>query len=91
MAAPKNKKSKSFSISKSELTRLDYPILREPPKMFDYKDIASLVPFLSETKKILSPKSRFMDSKKQRQLSLAVKRARFIALLPYTDSHSLQQ
>ena len=89
MPLSKHKKGKHSSGSRSEIMGLDYPILKGPPTLFDYKDAATLKPFLSETFKVLSPHSRFMSAKRQRQLSREIKRARFLALLPFTDQHSL--
>ena len=56
-------------------------------KEIDYKDLNTLKPYITETGKIIP--SRFSGTKVryQRQLSKAIKRARFIALLPYCDSH----
>ncbi|MDW8479789.1 MAG: 30S ribosomal protein S18 [Xanthomonadales bacterium] len=53
----------------------------------DYKDLATLRQFLSETYKIMPSRLTGIRSKQQRQLALAVKRARFLALLPYCDNH----
>jgi len=53
----------------------------------DYKDIKLLKDFITETGKIMPARVTGTSSKYQRQLTKAVKRARHIALLPYTDSH----
>lgn len=53
----------------------------------DYKDIATLKQYVSETGKIVPSRITGTKARYQRQLSTAVKRARFLALLPYTDSH----
>lgn len=50
----------------------------------DYKDIARLRRFTSERGKILPRRMSGTCAKHQRQLSTAIKRARTIALLPYT-------
>jgi len=52
----------------------------------DYKDLATLKGYVTETGKIVPSRITGTRSNYQRQLSLAVKRARFLALLPYTDS-----
>lgn len=52
----------------------------------DYKDIATLKNYITESGKIV-PSRITGTSAYQRQLSSAIKRARFLALLPYTDSH----
>ncbi len=53
----------------------------------DYKDLETLKAYVSETGKIVPSRITGTKAKYQRQLSSAVKRARYIALLPYTDSH----
>ena len=53
----------------------------------DYKDIAILKDFITETGKIVPSRVTGTKSKYQRQLSTAIKRARYIALLPYSDRH----
>ena len=53
----------------------------------DYKDIKLLKDFITETGKIIPARLTGTSAKYQRQLSAAVKRARHLALLPYTDSH----
>ena len=53
----------------------------------DYKDLETLKQYVSETGKIVPSRITGTKAKYQRQLSTAVKRARLLALLPYTDSH----
>jgi small subunit ribosomal protein S18 len=53
----------------------------------DYKDINLLKAFVSESGKIVPSRITGTKAKYQRQLTTAVKRARYLALLPYTDSH----
>ena len=53
----------------------------------DYKDTATLKNYVTETGKIVPSRITGTCAKYQRQLASAVKRARYIALLPYTDSH----
>lgn len=53
----------------------------------DYKDTATLKNYITETGKIVPSRITGTSAKYQRQLASAVKRARFLALLPYTDSH----
>ena len=54
----------------------------------DYKDLDLLKQYVSETGKIVPSRITGTSAKYQRQLALAVKRARFLALLPYTDQHT---
>lgn len=53
----------------------------------DYKDLNLLKQYVSETGKIVPSRITGTSAKYQRQLASAIKRARFLALLPYTDSH----
>ena len=53
----------------------------------DYKDLATLKNYITETGKIVPSRITGTKSFNQRQLATAVKRARFLALLPYTDQH----
>ena len=53
----------------------------------DYKDIATLKNYITESGKIVPSRITGTSAKYQLQLSSAIKRARFLALLPYTDSH----
>jgi len=53
----------------------------------DYKDIDLLKGFLTETGKIIPSRNTGTRARYQRQLSSAVKRARYLALLPYCDLH----
>lgn len=53
----------------------------------DYKDLNTLKNYVSETGKIVPSRITGTKAKYQRQLATAIKRARFIALLPYTDQH----
>ena len=53
----------------------------------DYKDVALLKDFVSDTGKIVPSRVTGTKAIYQRQLSTAVKRARYLALLPYTDRH----
>lgn len=53
----------------------------------DYKDVDILKDFISENAKLMPARITGTKARYQRQLSVAVKRARFLALLPYTDLH----
>jgi len=53
----------------------------------DYKDIETLKDFIAENGKIIPARLTGTRSIFQRQLATAIKRARFLALLPYTDQH----
>lgn len=53
----------------------------------DYKDINLLKNYISETGKIVPSRITGTQTRFQRQLAKAIKLARFLALLPYCDSH----
>ena len=59
----------------------------EGVKEIDYKDINKLKAYITETGKIVPSRVTGTSAKYQRQLSTAIKRARFLALLPYCDRH----
>ncbi len=56
-------------------------------KEIDYKDLDLLRQYVTETGKIVPSRITGTSAKYQRQLATAVKRARYLALLPYTDQH----
>lgn len=56
-------------------------------KEIDYKDVDLLKGYVTETGKIVPSRITGTRARYQRQLSTAIKRARYLALLPYTDSH----
>jgi len=56
-------------------------------KEIDYKDLDILKDYISETGKIVPSRITGTSARYQRQLARAVKRARYLALLPYTDQH----
>ena len=60
----------------------------EGVKEIDYKDLDTLKQYVSETGKIVQSRITGTKAKYQRQLATAVKRARYLALLPYTDAHN---
>ena len=53
----------------------------------DYKQVDVLKDFITENGKIIPARITGTKAHYQRQLAVAVKRARFLALLPYTDQH----
>ena len=58
----------------------------EHKKFVDYKDIAYLKLFTNPHAKIIGKKRTGMTAQKQREIALAIKRARFMGLLPYLAS-----
>lgn len=59
----------------------------EKTRTIDYKDTSTLRRFLTERGKIKSRRKTGTCAKHQRRLSVAVKRARHLALLPFTAEH----
>ena len=59
----------------------------EGVERIDYKDLGMLKSYVTETGKIVPSRITGTKSFFQRQLSTAIRRARFLALLPYTDQH----
>ena len=53
----------------------------------DYKDLDTLKSYITETGKIIPSRNTGTKPRYQRQLATAVKRARYLALLPYSDQH----
>jgi len=56
-------------------------------KQVDYKDVSLLKDFINENGRIIPARITGTKARFQRQLSVAVKRARFLALMHYTDLH----
>ena len=56
-------------------------------KEVDYKDVDLLKDFITENGKLIPARITGTKAIYQRQLNISVKRARFLALLPYTDKH----
>jgi small subunit ribosomal protein S18 len=56
-------------------------------KEIDYKDLNTLKSYVTETGKIIPSRVTGTSVKYQRQLATAIKRARFLALIPYCDRH----
>lgn len=63
------------------------PVCEAGVRVLDYKDERALGRFLTDRGKILPSRLSGMCARHQRQLSTAIKRARYLALLPYTDQH----
>jgi small subunit ribosomal protein S18 len=59
----------------------------EKVKQIDYKDVEVLKEYINETGKIIPARITGTKAHYQRQLATAIKRARYLALLPYTDLH----
>jgi len=57
-------------------------------EQIDYKDLDTLRDFIQENGKIIPARLTGTKAHYQRQLDTAIKRARFLAFLPYTDNHN---
>ena len=73
--APKGRPTRRRRISKLTAERIDY---------IDYKDVKLLQTFVAENGKILARRLSGLSAYQQRKITEAIKRARNIALLPYT-------
>lgn len=56
-------------------------------KHIDYKDVEILKQYIGENGKIVPSRITGTSTKYQRQLATAIKQARYLALIPYTDNH----
>ena len=63
----------------------------EKKKVIDYKDLDTLKTFISENGKIMSSRYTRLTAKEQRKLNKAIKRARLLGLLPFTDKHKIEE
>ena len=61
--------------------------LEKEGKAIDYKDTELLSQFITERKKILPKRNTGLNAQEQRKISIAIKRARHMGLLPYTVLH----
>jgi len=85
---PKNGKKKDDRGSRSMFKRRKFcRFSAEKIEEIDYKDVEILKDFISENGKIMPARLTGTRAGYQRQLSTAIKRARFLALMPYTDLH----
>ena len=63
------------------------PFTKEGVKDIDYKDVETLEKYIESGGKIISSTISGTRTKFQRKLARAIKRARFLALIAYTDKH----
>ena len=54
----------------------------------DYKDLVTLKAYVAESGKIMPSRNTGTAARFQRQLATAIKNARYLALIPYTDGHN---
>ncbi len=72
-----------FSGGRGRRRRIDGPRI----ELLNYKDVSTLSRFVTEQGKILPKRTTKVPARFQRTLGRAVKRARYLALLPYVQSH----
>ena len=79
-------KNKAFDNTSRLLLNKSCPLSGKDAPTIDYKNINLLKRYTTEKGKILPSRVTQVCTKKQRNLALAVKRARFLALLPYVSN-----
>ena len=80
-------KSKAFDNTSSKLLyKKSCPLSGKDAPVVDYKNIYVLKKYITEKGKILPSRVTQVYTKKQKKLTLAIKRARFLALLPYVSN-----
>ena len=76
-----DKKTKKRSVRSRKVVRAPKKI-KDFPEFIDFKDIPFLKKFLSDRGKMLPRRLTGTNAKQQRHLAVAIKRARFLGLLP---------
>jgi small subunit ribosomal protein S18 len=80
-------KNKAFDNTSSKLLyKRACPLSGKDAPDIDYKSINVLKKYTTEKGKILPSRVTQVSTKKQKELTLAIKRARFLALLPYVSN-----
>ena len=85
----KNNKRDENSNSPFENKKRFCPFSQPNSPLIDYKDLKMLTRYLSEKGKIVPSRITGVSKKKQKELSRAIKRARFLSLLSYTNKFSI--
>lgn len=82
---PEELREAELAASRRKRTKKRLPnFATDPAFEFDYKDVSQLKYFLTDRGKIVPRRVSGLTAKQQRSLTTAIKRARNIALLPYT-------
>ena len=85
----KKKEKRKFTQQNSLFTRRKFcRFTAAGVEEIDYNDLDTLRDFVQENGKIIPARLTGTRAIYQRQLDTAIKRARFLALLPYTDNHN---
>jgi len=74
-----------FSGGRGRRRRMEGPVI----ELLNYKDVSTLSQFITEQGKILPKRTTKVTARFQRQLGRAIKRARFLALIPYILDHEV--
>ena len=74
-----------FSGGRGRRRRMEGPVI----ELLNYKDVSTLSQFMTEQGKILPKRTTKVTARFQRQLGRAIKRARFLALIPYIRDHEV--
>ena len=82
----KSKRDEKRNVPFEEKRRFCPFSQKNSPKI-DYKDIKLLTRYISEKGKIIPSRITYVSNKKQKELSQAIKRARFLSLLSYTEKY----
>ena len=84
---PKNNKRKVFDNTASKLLiSKSCPLSGKSAPIVDYKNIDLLKKYTTEKGKILPSRVTQVSTKKQRELSLSIKRARYLSLIPFVSN-----
>ena len=83
MAKKQVPKRRKFQVAVNRFCRFTADGVKE----IDYKDVDTLLKNIDDSGKITPSRITGTSAKFQRQLTIAIKRARFLALIPYTDKH----
>ena len=81
--APRRFGPPEFSGGRGRRRRMEGPVI----KLLNYKDVSTLSQFMTEQGKILPKRTTKVTARFQRQLGRAIKRARYLALIPYVRDH----
>ena len=90
MKKTRNNKSRNRDESKNspfEDRKRFCPFSNKSSPVIDYKDIKLLTKYISEKGKIIPSRITNVSRGKQKELSLAIKRARFLSLMSYTNKY----
>ena len=90
MKKTRNNKSRNRDESKNspfEDRKKFCPFSNKNSPIIDYKDIKLLTKYISEKGKIIPSRITNVSRGKQKELSLAIKRARFLSLMSYTKKY----